>query len=240
MSISFPSIATPDPTILTNAPFVVSGSSAVPMTCSTILQNANGATSVNRFLDIYHLDTNATSNPSGSLQRNLISFNNQLNGATDLTRQISSSDPNLVATNTFFRNLDSIYLPVIQLVDTCLKESLQVDTTDLLKAQANVDQSKSRLDSITNPEQDVSYYEGWFPIVRPMTEPALFGLFGAAIFMLLLSVLVFLRLTGVQIDIQIPQITFFTLPPNASYYMYGGLAVGILGGIGYAYYLNRK
>jgi len=103
-------------------------------------------------------------------------------------------------------------------------------------AQDRLDESESRLGSIRNPEQNVSYYEGWFPIVRPMTEAALFGLFAAAIFMLLLAVLVFIRMAGVQIDIQIPEITIFTLPPNASYYIYGGVATGVIGGIIYAYY----
>jgi hypothetical protein len=73
-----------------------------------------------------------------------------------------------------------------------------------------------------------------------MTESALLGLFGAAIFMLLMSVLVFLRLQGVEINLIIPDmvIPYFTLPPNASYYIYGGLATGIIGSIGYAYYVR--
>jgi hypothetical protein len=69
-----------------------------------------------------------------------------------------------------------------------------------------------------------------------MTEPALLGIFGASIFMLLVSILVFLRLQGVEINVIVPDITLFTLPPNASYYIYGGLATGIIGSIAYAYY----
>ena len=226
-----------NPSIVTDDPFSVSGALAVPQTCSTIKSAASSAATSAAFLENYKLSgANQLKTKLTTLMANLAladqgqvltgkaGFDTVVAGATNI--------------NDFVSSLSTTYLPVIKLASTCLQESLQVDTSALTAAQSALDESKSRLDSITNPERNVSYYEGWFPMIRPMTEPALFGLFAAAIFMLLLSILVFLRLSGVQIDIQIPEMAF-NLPPNASYYMYGGVVAGIVGGIGYAYYLRR-
>lgn len=230
-----------NPLINTDAPFVIVavGAGAVPQTCSAIKSEASAAATSDAFLQTYklsgvnQLDTQLTTLKAALA---LADQGQELTGKAGFDgRSIVNNGMNI---KDFVRSISTTYLPIIKLADTCLQESLQVDTSALTKAQAAVDESKSRLESITNPERNVSYYEGWFPMVRPMTEPALFGLFAAAIFMLLLSILVFLRLSGVQIDIQIPEMAF-NLPPNASYYMYGGAAAGIVGGIGYAYYLRR-
>jgi hypothetical protein len=135
--------------------------------------------------------------------------------------------------NTFITALQTTYLPVIRLVQSCLREATQVDRAEYNAAKAEAEESNLRLKSILTPEQHLSYYDGWFPLIRPMSESALFGIFGAALFMLILSILVFLRMTGVQIQLQIPEITNFpdwlTLPPYASYYIYGGIAAGLIG-----------
>ena len=219
-----------NPSIVTDAPFVITGPGVVPQTCSAVVAAASSAATADAFLATYGLSgTSSVKNKLTGLKANLGNFQPDA---------LISSATGFTDVNTFINSLNTTYLPIIKLADTCLHESLQGDTSALTAAQKTLDESKSRLESITNPERHVSYYEGWFPMVRPMTEPALFGLFAAAIFMLLLSILVFLRLSGVQIDIQIPEMAF-NLPPNASYYMYGGAAAGIVGGIGYAYYLRR-
>lgn len=227
----------PTITITTDNPFILTGAGAVPQTCSTIKAAASSAATSAAFLTSFALagDQNIK-DKLNVLKTGLASADQgqQLSGKTgfDTTLAVGTN------INDFVGSIRTTYLPIIKLANTCLQESLQVDTSALTQAQKNVEESKSRLESITNPERNVSYYEGWFPMVRPMSEAALFGLFAAAIFMLLLSILVFLRLSGVQIDIQIPELAF-SLPPNASYYMYGGVAAGIIGGIGYAYYLRR-
>jgi hypothetical protein len=225
------------PSLNTDVPFVLNGAGAVPNTCTAIKSTASSSATSDAFLTTYAL-AGAT-----SIKEKLVSLKSALSVA-DQGQQISGKTgfDTAVASGMnvkeFVNSITTTYIPIIKLADTCLQESLQVDTSALTAAQSALDESKSRLDSITNPERNVSYYEGWFPMIRPMTEPALFGLFAAAIFMLLLSILVFLRLSGVQIDIQIPEMAF-NLPPNASYYMYGGVVAGIVGGIGYAYYLRR-
>jgi len=204
--------------IITTPPF---SSTIAPSTCTAAVDIAKGSASANDFLDKYALG------PSSSLTTNLTRLTTALENLNDI-------DPaEFPRVSTYLTSLQTTSLPLIQLADDCLRESLQIDNSALKAAQDRLDESESRLASIRNPEQHVSYYEGWFPIVRPMTETALFGIFAAAIFMLLLSILIFARMGGVQIDIQIPEITLFTLPPNASYYIYGGLAAGVIGSIIY-------
>ena len=223
--------------ITTDPSFIISGTGAVPQTCSAIHSAASSAATSDAFLTTYALAGAQTIKGNLTVIKTALSAADQgqpLSGKVGFDTTVG----NAINVNDYVRSISTTYLPIIKLADLCLQESLQSDTSALTTAQTNLDESKSRLESITNPERHVSYYEGWFPMVRPMTEFALFGLFAAAIFMLLLSILVFLRLSGVQIDIQIPELAF-NLPPNASYYMYGGVAAGIVGGIGYAYYLRR-
>ena len=236
-----------NPSINTDAPFAISGANSVPQTCSSIkdlaiLSSSSSSVETPPLTETYGLLTTSSNSISNKLTalRNNLSLADQsqeLAGKTGYDTTVANG----INIKDYITSISSTYLPIIVLVATCLQESLEVDTVALKAAQEKLDESKSRYESITNPERNVSYYEGWFPMVRPMTEPALFGLFAAAIFMLLLSILVFLRLSGVQIDVQIPEMAFssFNLPPNASYYMYGGVAAGIIGGIGYAYYLRR-
>ena len=230
-----PSISLVSKTVYTSPPFDTNN---VPITCTNIVSAGKNASTANALLDTYHIDPSQV-NPLNSIQKNLQPLAISLAAFADQGQTISDQVA-LAAVKSHLTSLENTYLPVIRLANTCLKESLQVDQSALKAAQDNLDESQSRLAAITTPEQNVSYYEGWFPMVRPMTESALLGIFGAAIFMLLLSVLVFLRLQGVEINIIIPEIIlpYFTLPPNASYYIYGGLATGIIGSIGYAYYVR--
>ena len=208
----------------------------VPLTCSAAVTAAKNG-SIDNLLDIvYHIHP-GHENPLYAIQANLRPLARNL-AKFDDQGQTFSDTAGRDAVQAHLTYIENSYLPIVRLGNTCLKEALEVDQTALKEAQGKLEESQSRLASITNPETNVSYYEGLFPMVRPMTETALLGIFGAAIFMLLLSVLVFLRLQGVEINIIIPEIIvpYFTLPPNASYYMYGGLATGIIGSIGYAYY----
>ena len=228
-----PSTSLVGATVYTSPPFDTSN---VPITCTNIVSSGKNASSANNLLDIYHIDPSKTA-PLDSIQKNLQPLASSLAAFAD-QGQTFSDTAGRDAVQAHLASLENTYLPVIRLANTCLKESLQADTSALKAANDKLDEAQSRLASITNPEEKVSYYEGWFPMVRPMTESALLGLFGAAIFMLLMSILVFLRLQGVEINIIIPEMVlpYFTLPPNASYYIYGGLATGIIGSIGYAYY----
>ena len=211
----------------------------IPMTCSAVISAAKNASTSDALIDVtYHIHP-AHENPLYAVQANLRPLARAL-GKFDDQGQTFSDTVGRDAVQAHLTYIEDSYLPIVRLGDTCLKESIQPDAAALKSATDKLEEAQSRLASITNPEEDVSYYEGWFPMVRPMTEPALLGIFGASIFMLLVSILVFLRLQGVEINVIVPEIiinsTLFTLPPNASYYIYGGLATGIIGSIAYAYY----
>ena len=214
-------------------PFTVTGEGSVPTNCSMIVSNAKADTTASVFLDRYKIGSTT------SLTQKLTGLKAAL--PIDTSKEITANS-GLTGVNEYLTKTSNTTLPVIQHVSNCLRESLQIDTTKIKEAQDILDESKSRLASITNPERNVSYYEGWFPIIRPMSESALFGLFGSAILLLLLSIMILLRLTGVVIDIKIPEIIipYFTLPPNARYYIYGGIAVGIVGGLSYAYFQKPR
>lgn len=230
---------TTNPSINTDAPFNLANASFVPSSCAGYISMASSQTSADNLLLSYQIGINGPT----SLTTLLTNLKEELVPADQgmsVTGKAGYDDQQVSGTNVkdFITSIQNSYLPVIRILSTCLRESLQVDQSALVTAKDKLNESKSRYESITNPERNVSYYEGWFPMVRPMTEPALFGLFGAAIFMLLVSILIFLRLSGVQLDIQIPESTF-ALPPNASYYMYGGVVAGIIGAVAYGY-LRKK
>jgi len=207
--------------------------------CQSVTTAINGNNTLEIALETFYIGTDTNTKP------NVITNLDKLKDV--LSRAIPGNPFTATNVQTYVNDIETKILPQVQLVESCLSESLQVDNKGLNQAQAQLDESKERYESIKNPETNVSYYEGWFPIVRPMSEGALFGLFGAAIFMLLLSIFIFLRLAGVVINIQIPEIilpeflmNIFTLPPNSQFYILGGIIAGIFGGIGYSYYLNRK
>lgn len=234
-------------TVTTTDPFSTSGGGAVPTTCPAIV--SKGVMDVQTsFLSSYGLLDKPSGGVDVSIKDKLLTFQEQLAPAAVDQLQDITSKPGYSAVNTFITGLQTTYLPVIRLADTCLREATQVDRTTYNAAKAKAEESNLRLKSILTPEQHLSYYDGWFPLIRPMSESALFGIFGAALFMLILSILVFLRMTGVQIQLQIPEIMnmpswltlppyWLTLPPYASYYIYGGIAAGLIG-TGVAYKLG--
>lgn len=223
------------------------GTISLPITCSYVSSRINSNSNIEMSLNNFYIGSNDVSG-SPNIINNLKTLKEYLAVATPSQNFITTGNQaNAQAVLTYLDTIQNTFVPSITFASSCLSESLQVDNKGLKEAQAQLDESKERYESIKNPETNVSYYEGWFPIVRPMSEGALFGLFGAAIFMLLLSIFIFLRLAGVVINIQIPEIilpeflmNIFTLPPNSQYYILGGIVAGIFGGIGYSYYLNRK
>ena len=207
----------------TSPPFYTSGAGAVPIKCAEILSKKK-TTTAGDFLSAYGLPT---------LKTKLTTFNTSaamtasLNQQTDITNS-SGYD----GINTFLTTVENTSLPVLRLVKSCLEEDSQLDKAEYNSAKVSKEESKLRLDSILTPERHLSYYDGWFPIIRPMHETSLFVLFGAALFMLIASILFFLRMGGVYIQINIPQLSVPYAGGNTSSlsspYVFGGVAVGFL------------
>jgi hypothetical protein len=112
-----------------------------------------------------------------------------------------------------------------------------------LEAQkAKTEESRLRLESIKSPEEKVSYYEGWFPLFRPMTETMIFTLFGTGLLLLLVGLAVFLKMGGISLEFQVVGVggagtgagfdpTLFFM--NNKGILIGGVALGIGAAIGF-------
>lgn len=223
----------PDPSLVTAPPFTP-GQGGAKTTCAAIVNDAKQLDSAT-FLANYAINDKATASSADlSIKDKLTTMKASLSTAD--TGQSITDKAGYSEINTFLSALKTTQLPTLRLVDNCLKEDQQIDMTEYNSAKAIEQESKSRLESILTPEQHTSYYEGWFPIVRPMTEFSLFLLFGGALFLLLVSITIFLSMSGVVVQIQIPELMLpemlsflnYYIPPGSSYYLYAGLFFGII------------
>ena len=68
--------------------------------------------------------------------------------------------------------------------------------------EANIDIAKQRLESIRNPERYTSYYEGWFPIDRPIQPITTITLIALITFLSVFILLFIISLLGINLTIQ--------------------------------------
>ncbi len=219
-------------------------SSVTARTSEQIVSQANQSATSTTFLSDYKINS-ATPAPT-----NINELDTYTNVNTFLTNIITSrgasTEGTIDTTNTgnasilsYLTYLDTTYLPTLRFVRQSLQEAQTPDYSALQNQRAITEESKSRYDSIKTPERRVSYYESWFPLVRPISEPGLFGLFGAGLLLLFLAIGFFLRLGGVEFQLILP--TFFadSVGEGGGYmrYVYIGLVLGIATGLlVYAYY----
>jgi hypothetical protein len=107
-------------------------------------------------------------------------------------------------------------------IANCVTEALGA-TEQVFTAEKELETSKDRYEELHSPETHVSYYEGTFPIHRPIKDSTLFGLFAAGLFLMLLSLICFLRTQGVEINLILPQTTL----PGISVNMFAGMGTYI-------------
>lgn len=169
--------------------------------------------------------------------QNSTNSNGFLGNLTSLRTQLSTlpAESNLDQTDTstispYLTRVETEQLPVLRFVNACLNEKTSLDLKKWKEQKEKTSESKERADFLTSPERRVSYYEGWFPLFRPMQERTLFILFGISIACLLLTTYFFLQMKGVEIKITTPESTF----DFSSYkpYLIGGGIMGGIGGIG--------
>ena len=203
-------------------------------TCGNILSLASNTVG---FLSEYKI-SNTSPTPANDTYTNVNQFVADLGTLTSGT-VVSNSIGNSPIVNIYLPYLEDVYLPVLQNVKNCLQESSIPDYNKLKDQRQVTDESKSRFESIKNPERQVSYFEGWFPLVRPISERALFLLFGIGMAFMLLAVGVFLRLSGVQISFIMPTFTSeYGTSDYTKYLPLGGIAGVIVGILMWGYY-NR-
>ena len=220
------------PTINTNIFFTVDAIS--PPTCQTIISQAATSADSNNFLNIWKLRDSGTDTSllSSDLKKNLSNFYDSLaSDPNDQRLSIDMTTTNNANIETYLRKLELEQIPILRLVDSCMRDSITPDYNELKKQKEVTDESKLRLESVKDPETKVSYYEGWFPLFRPMSEPALFGIFITSVVLLLLSIGVFLRMSGIQFSIALPTLFIGGEGLDTKKYMYIGLGVGGVAGV---------
>jgi hypothetical protein len=197
------------------------GSAGVPKTCQKILERArrDGKAS---FMDMYKVEL---------LKGNIEALSNQLNNSrVSATEDITNQE-----FLDYLSTVENTQLPVLRLVHSCLSEELKVDQSKLKEAQKAYDTSKARFESINEDDEYVGYYESWFPLQRHVKESNLFVLFGISIFLLILSILTFLHLAGIEFKFILPSFqseyggsSFSFDIGDYQQYLIGGAVVGIL------------
>jgi hypothetical protein len=205
------------PTVDVSILFPTGVTDSVPTTCTTILNTARRSGTKAGFLTTYKLD---------EMKSNLQDLKTKLSAPNVDQLQNIESKSGYSDINTYITTLETSQLPIQRLVSQCLKEEMEVDVES---KKAQVEESKSRYESIKAPERRVSYYEGWFPLFRPMSETSLFGVFGAALSLLLLSILIFLRMQGVQLKLELPELFLAGYDLSAyTGYMYSAAGLGVI------------
>lgn len=209
------------PTIDTSTLFPTGVVNSVPNTCETILVSAKTSGSKSAFMEQYNFADQRTT---------LNEFVTKLKGPTIDQNQRVDSNPGFSQVDTFLTSLEQTQTPIQSLVSSCLREAVEPNAKAIQEAKAIRDESKDRYEAIMTPERRTSYYEGWFPLFRPMTEIALFVLFGTALFLLLLSITIFLRMRGVELEVKLPEMAVLglDLTPYRGFIIGGGIFGGLL------------
>ena len=215
----------------TNFVTVIDSPNVVPMTCTSILSAARTAGSRAKFLETYMLQGTQNTN----LKVNLELLKGPLGGATlDPTQDVTQAT-GYSAIDSYLTTIQDTQIPVLQLVSACLSEANTPDMMLLKQKEEEYEDAKARYEGITTDVQKVSYYEGWFPIFRPMKESSLFILYGVSITLILFSLLFLLQMSGIVVNISFPTQFFINIynyfGHSLSYYegyAIGGAVVGII------------
>lgn len=69
-------------------------------------------------------------------------------------------------------------------------------------AKSDLESAKTRVETLRKPDEQ-SYYESWFPINRPLKRSSIFIILMIGIFLYILSFMIAIRTTGINVDISI-------------------------------------
>lgn len=199
-------------------------------TCTDIRSLLQQSTSTDAFLNNYKLSS-ANSNQNillrlqelkRGLEEKVVS---DRRGTTEITSdQVDDS----VKVETYLQNLESD-VRYLRFVNDCLKT--YSDRPELQAQKERTEESKIRFESLQTPEERVSYYEGIFPLTRPISETGLFVMFGLALLFLFYSAALFLRMSGIQFDITFPAMVMGSSYGFSFLEGYGPLIIGFVLGI---------
>jgi hypothetical protein len=205
-------------------------------TCTDIRPILQQSASVNAFLDRYKLSSdNSDSNILKRLQEFRASLEGKVASENRATTGITRDEEN--STVTVKKYLDTLESDVryLRFVNECL--TTYSDKPELQSQKDKTEESKIRYESLQTPEERVSYYEGWFPLFRTISETGLFVLFGLSLLFLFYSAALFLRMGGITLDITLPSTVYGNSYGVSMLEGYGPIVVGfVLGLITATYY----
>jgi len=167
-------------------------------------------------------------------------YSNVQGGLSNMIRanSLATTFSNSQQFTSYMSNLQG-QIQALAFVANCVTE--QTDPTDALySAQKKLELSKDRYDELHSPETRVSYYEGTFPIYRPLGQTTLFVLFGTGLFLMLLSLLCFMKTQGIELQLIIPP--SLVLPGTSISSLFAGqlsyIGIACLAGIVLGYFLH--
>ena len=190
----------------------------VPRTCQTILQRARQENKT-QFQEIYKVER---------LKTQFSQIRNQLTNPI-LNQSYDVTNPGFL---DYVDDVETIQIPVLRLVNNCLSEEVKIDESKLKEAQKTYDTSKARFESIDEDHETVGYFESWFPLQRYVKESNLFVLFGISIFLLVVSILTFLHIAGIELKFILPSLQgdsgFSFNIDSYQQYLIGGALLGVI------------
>jgi len=133
-----------------------------------------------------------------------------------LTSKLSPSDDDYVALTAYALKINSVStclnnkLATLNSVETDLdktRKDIQISEKAIEERKNDVEVAKERAALTKNPEKMRSYYEGWFPIDRPLKHYTIPVLIGVSLFMITLTFFYFMSLVGIdtRLSLQVPQ-----------------------------------
>ncbi len=207
------------------------GATPVPTTCDGIVSMAKQISNQQYLINYKIADsTNDPSQRLNDIKTNLSLFRDGLIGSNiDQGQQVTSG--NFSAIQKYLDTIETNQLPVLRQVNQCLVETIIPDTSEYAQQTNETSESKARLDFLKDSDTNISYYEGWFPLFRPMKEVTLFGLFSTSLLLLLMAIGVFLHLAGVDLDIKFPMMDLGS-EEGGSYTPYILMGLGLSASVG--------
>jgi hypothetical protein len=215
------------------------GSTPVPTTCDGIIATSK-QTPKQQFMINYKIadSTNDPSQRLNDIKTNLSLFRDGLIGSNiDQGQQVTSG--NFPAIQTYLNTIETNQLPVLRQVNQCLVETTIPDTSEYVQQANATSESQARLDFIQKSDTNISYYEGWFPLFRPMKEVTLFALFAISLLLLLMAIGVLLHLAGIDLDIKFPMMEFGG-EEGGSYTTYVLIGIGLSATLGLLQWYFQK
>ena len=126
---------------------------------------------------------------------------NSLSGLPTLTdAQVSSLNDLNTETKTTLRcfNEQNDSITTINTDNALVRSNIVAKKKELLKREDDIQISKDRVKIVSKPELSRSYYDGWFPLNRPMHQLSVPLLIGGGAFFLSLSIFLMLSLININ------------------------------------------